>query len=144
MLQCSQVSIYSDNGSGYDDEYDDSDDDHLRPPSLRPLRPSRSSLCLHVDDDDVDDDDGDDNYDYDYVEDDDDGDDDVDHDDDVDIYIMTECILSVSDEKVTTSWIVDDDDIYAAQVASALPLTAASWQRHQLKANHNFNACLLS
>ena len=25
---------------------------------------------------------------------------------------MTECILSVSDEKVTTSWIVGDDDIY--------------------------------
>ena len=72
--------------------------------------------------------------------------------DDDDIYIMTECI-SVCDEKVTTSWIVDDDDIYAAQIASALPLTAAfhcspltaaSWQRHQLKANYNHNECLLS
>ena len=58
---------------------------------------------------------------------------------------------SVSNEKVTTSWIVDDDDIYAAQIASALtaachcsPLTAASWQRHQLKANHNHNEYLLS
>ena len=31
--------------------------------------------------------------------------------DDGDIYIMTEC-LYVSNEKVTTSWIVGDDDIY--------------------------------
>ena len=40
--------------------------------------------------------------------------DDVDDDgygDDYDIYIMTEC-LYVSNEKVTTSWIVGDDDIY--------------------------------
>ena len=35
-----------------------------------------------------------------------------DDDDDVDgIYIMMECI-SISNEKVTTSWIVDDDDIH--------------------------------
>ena len=55
--------------------------------------------------------------------------------------------------QVATSWIVDDDDIYAAQIASALPLTAAfhcspltaaSWQRHQLKANYNHNECLFS
>ena len=81
------VIVTDDNDDDADDEYDDSDDDHLRPPSLRPLRPSRSSLCLHVDDDDVDDDvdhddNGDDNHDDDYVKHDDVGDDVVDDDDD--------------------------------------------------------------
>ena len=71
---------------------------------------------------------------------------------DDDIYIMTECIC-VCNEKVTTSWIVDDDDIYMPKLPrlslSLSPLTvrrvtAASWQRHQLKANYNHNECLLS
>ena len=62
----------------------------------------------------------------------------------------------VSNEKVTTSWIVDDDDIYimteclsvSEWVASALPLTAShylsldSYQRHQLKPYYNYYSFL--
>ena len=58
-----------------DDDAVDADADadaHLRTPSLRPLRPSRSSLCLHVDDDDDIDDAADDDDDADNDDDDDD------------------------------------------------------------------------
>ena len=97
-----------DAGDDADDEYDDADDDHLRPPSLRPLRPSLSSLCLHVDDDDVDDDvdhddDGDDNYNDDYVEDVDVGDDDVDNDDDKKNEF---CLSRQRSPKESRTWII--------------------------------------
>ena len=35
--------------------------------------------------------------------------------------------MSVSDKKVTTSWIVEDGDIYAAQIAQSLTVTAAHY-----------------
>ena len=40
------------------------------------------------------------------------------HDDD--LYIIGAVCISVCNEKVTTSWIVGDDDIYAAQIAILL------------------------
>ena len=43
---------------------------------------------------------------------DDDEDDEDDDNDDADIYIMVECMYLSCHEKVTPSWIADDDDIY--------------------------------
>ena len=74
--------------------------------------------------------------------------DDADNDD---IYIMMECVC-VSNEKVITSWILGDDDIYiymlpklhSANPRLHLPDGLASRQRHQLKAKYNYNEWVLS
>ena len=56
-----------------------------------------------------------------------DGDNDDDNQDDDDIYIMVVCI-SVCNKKVTSSWIVGDDDIYMPKLNKlSLSLPPITW-----------------